>query len=92
MERCHIQIRSVERVVADFSAAGFEMIDLIRVREPAPPSLAASRDWVVLMRHTDSALAPLSDEEFADGLAAIDQAIAAGEHPIPLGVDLLVLR
>ncbi len=83
---------SVEQVGADFSDAGFEMIDLVRVHESAPPSLAASRDWAVLMRHTDSALAPLSDEEFADGLAEIDRAIAAGELPIRMGVDLLVLK
>ena len=82
---------SVEQVAEDFAAAGFRMIDLVRVREPAPPSLHAFRDWATLMRRTDSALAPLSEDEFADGIARIDLAIAAGEDPIPMGVDLMVL-
>lgn len=82
----------LEQVAADFALAGFEVIDLIRVHEPAPSSLEAVRDWAILMRRTDSALAPLSDDEFADGLAAIDRAIESGEEPMPLGLDLLVLE
>ncbi len=82
----------VEQIVAEFAVARFEMIDLVRVRDPAAPSLEALRDWATLMRHTDSALAPLSDGEFADGLAAIDRAIAAAEPPTPMGLDLLVLE
>ena len=82
---------SVEQIAEDFATAGFRMIDLVRVREPAPPSLRAAREWVTLMRRTDSALAPLSEDEFAEGLAQIDLAIAAGEDPIPLGLDLMVL-
>jgi ubiquinone/menaquinone biosynthesis C-methylase UbiE len=82
---------TVEKVVEEFSAAGFEMIELVRVREPSPASLQDMRDWVTLMRHTDSALAPLSDDEFAEGLSVLDKAIASGEPPTPLGLDLLVL-
>jgi hypothetical protein len=82
---------TVEEVCDTFATAGFEMLDLLRVREPAFPSVVALRDWAVLMRHTDSALAPLSDEEFANGLSSIDTAIAADEAPMPLGVDLLVM-
>jgi SAM-dependent methyltransferase len=81
---------TVETVVEDFSTSGFEMVELVRVHEPAS-GLAELRDWVILMRHTDSALAPLSDEEFKEGLSAIDLAIAAGETPSPMGLDLLVL-
>ena len=82
---------TVETVTAEFATAGFEMIDLVRVHEPAAPSLEAIRDFATLMRHTDSALAPLSDEEFAEGLAQIDAAIHRGEVPRPMGLDLLVL-
>ena len=82
----------VEQVAGDFALAGFEMIDLIRVHEPVASSLKAFRDRIALMRHTDSALSPLSDDEFAEGLMAIDRAIAAGEEPMPLGLDLLVLK
>jgi hypothetical protein len=49
------------------------------------------RDWAVYMRHTDSVLVPSSEEEFAVGLTALDMAIAEGELPTPMGVDLLVL-
>jgi len=40
-------------------------------------------------RRADSTLAPLSDEEFAAGLAAIDGEPAG---PVMSGLDLLVLR
>jgi SAM-dependent methyltransferase len=78
-------------VESEFASAGFGTVDLQRVREPAPASLEAARQWYVAMRHTDSALAPLSDDEFADGLEKLDRAIADGQEPIPLGLDLLVL-
>jgi len=72
---------TVEEIVNAFSSTGFEMVDLVRVHEPPFPSLQAFRDWAVSMRHTDSALAPLSDDEFALGLGALDGAIAQGELP-----------
>jgi hypothetical protein len=43
------------------------------------------------MRDTDSALAPISDAEFDEGLANIDAAIAKGQRPRPEGVDLVVM-
>jgi ubiquinone/menaquinone biosynthesis C-methylase UbiE len=82
---------TVEEVIDAFATVGFEMLDLVRVHEPAYPSLQAIRDWAVSMRHTDSTLAAVSDEEFAHGLVAIDLAIVDGELPIPIGLDLLVL-
>lgn len=48
------------------------------------------REFVVTMRHTDSALRPISDSGFAEGLAGLDRAIAEGRRPRPEGVDLLV--
>ncbi len=44
------------------------------------------------MRRSDTALVDLDDEEWDKGLAAIEHAQAAGEHPWPLGLDLLFLR
>jgi hypothetical protein len=43
------------------------------------------------MRRTDSALAPISDLEFAEGLRNLEGAIARGERPRPTGTDLVVL-
>jgi ubiquinone/menaquinone biosynthesis C-methylase UbiE len=83
---------SVEEVIGTFGDAGFGMVDLVRVHEPPAGSLAETKQWVERMRHTDSALAPLSEEEFAEGIRELDLAIAAGEKPSPLGLDLLVLR
>jgi ubiquinone/menaquinone biosynthesis C-methylase UbiE len=82
---------TVEKVIEEFARAGFGLIELTRVRETGPMSLQELRDWTVLMRNTDSALAPLSDEEFSEGLHVMDDAIASGEAPAPLGLDLLVL-
>jgi len=81
----------IATVSREFASAGFETIELLRVREPAATSLEAAREWYVSMRHTDSAFVQLSDEEFARGLAKLDEAISNGEEPIPLGLDLLVL-
>jgi ubiquinone/menaquinone biosynthesis C-methylase UbiE len=83
---------SVEDVTGTFGDAGFGIVDLIRVHEPPSGSLADTKDWVQKMRHTDSALAPLSEAEFDEGIRELDLAIAAGEKPCPLGLDLLVLR
>ena len=71
-------------------AGQFQRRALIRVREPGPPSMRAFRDRVVATRSSDSALAPLSDEEFEVGLAAIDADIERKASPGPMGVDLLV--
>ena len=43
------------------------------------------------MRNTDSALAPISDAEFVEGLRNLEAAIARGERPRPMGTDLVVL-
>jgi SAM-dependent methyltransferase len=83
---------SVDQVTATFENAGFVFVDLLRVHEPAPGSLVDTKNWAQMMRHTDSVLAPLSDREFAQGIKELDHAIAAGESPSPLGLDLLVLR
>jgi len=84
---------TVEEVVAAFAEAGFSNHALLRVREDEGRwrDLQRVRDWAVAMRHTDSALAPISDAEFAEGLAKLDRAIAGGERPGPTGTDLLLL-
>ena len=81
---------TVEHLTAVFTETGFERRDLFRVREPAPESLVAFREWTVSMRMSDSALSPLTDIEFAAGLAAIDADIARELPAWPLGLDLLV--
>ncbi len=82
---------TVAQVGGAFAQAGFSVAPPVRVREPAPPSLAAFREWAVAMRRADSALVPLTDEEFAEGLRAVDADVARGVPPRPLGLDLLVM-
>jgi ubiquinone/menaquinone biosynthesis C-methylase UbiE len=80
---------TVEHLTAVFSAHGFRRHDLVRVREPAPDSLTAFRQWALSMRQSDSALSPLTDEQFDIGLKAVDADISRGESTRPLGLDLL---
>jgi SAM-dependent methyltransferase len=82
---------SAEAVRAAFEGAGFAFARLERVDEP-PIDLRDWREALPRQRHADTALVELSDEEFAAGLRALDAAIAAGEAPAPVGLDLLAFR
>ena len=84
---------TVEETVDTFAAAGFGFEALEQVHE-AGMTMAELATRVPPMRHSDSTLAPLSDEEFAAGMAAIERAAAADPdaRPQPDWLDLLVLR
>jgi SAM-dependent methyltransferase len=78
--------------VAAFATAGFAFESLQPVPQVSAPSLRAAVERV---RHrADSTLKPLPDEEFAEGLAALEHAAAAETTPTPVidHLDLLVLR
>jgi SAM-dependent methyltransferase len=82
---------TVEATVAAFQAAGFGFQALQSVPQVSAPSLRAAVERVRL--RADSTLAPLSDDEFAAGLAALERAAAAEPTPTPVvdHLDLLVL-
>jgi hypothetical protein len=82
---------TLEQTVSTFADAGFAEGSIIRVREGRWRELRRVREFAVTMRHTDSALAPISDAEFDEGLANIDAAIAKDQRPRPEGVDLVVM-
>lgn len=82
---------TLEQVVVTFAEAGFTHNRVVTVREESWQDLEGVRDWAVAMRNTDSALAPISDAEFAEGLRNLEEAIARGERPRPTGTDLVVL-
>jgi ubiquinone/menaquinone biosynthesis C-methylase UbiE len=82
---------ALEQVVATFVEAGFSQNRIVTVREERWPELQGVRDFAVAMRNTDSALAPISDAEFAEGLRNLEGAIARGERPRRTGTDLVVL-
>lgn len=82
---------TVEATVAAFAAAGFAFRALRQVSQVSAPSLRAAVERVRL--RADSTLAPLADDEFARGLAALERAAAAEQTPTPVvdHLDLLVL-
>ena len=79
-------------VITAFEDAGFVFDAIERVREPTFDSYAEVLELLPAMRRSDTALVDLDDEEWEKGLAAIERAIAAGERPWDLGMDLLVFR
>jgi hypothetical protein len=83
---------TVEATVAAFATAGFAIQALQPVPQVSAPSLQAAVERVRL--RADSTLKPLPDEEFAEGLAALERAAAAETTPTPVidHLDLLVLR
>jgi ubiquinone/menaquinone biosynthesis C-methylase UbiE len=82
---------TVEATVAAFAAAGFAVQTLQPVPQVSAPSLRAAMERIRL--RADSTLKPLPDEEFAEGLAALERAAAAETTPTPVidQLDLLVL-
>ena len=82
---------TLEQVGAAFAEAGFPHHRVVTVRDERWRDLQGVRDWAVAMRNTDSALAPISDAEFAEGLRNLEGAIARGEQPRPTSTDLVVL-
>ena len=85
---------TVEATTAAFGAAGFAPVCRVAVPQISAPSLAAAVSYVRTMRDADSTLRPLSDAEFAAGLATLEAAAAAETEPAPVvdHLDLLVLR
>jgi hypothetical protein len=83
---------TVEATVAAFAAAGFAFQALQQVPQVSAPSLQAAVERV--RQRADSTLKPLPDNEFAEGLAALECAAAAETTPTPVvdHLDLLVLR
>ncbi|HZD71251.1 MAG TPA: methyltransferase domain-containing protein [Actinomycetes bacterium] len=83
---------TLESTVDAFQAAGFAFQALQQVPQVTAPSLRASLERVRL--RADSTLQALGDEEFTQGLAALERAAAAETTPTPVvdHLDLLVLR
>jgi SAM-dependent methyltransferase len=83
---------TVERVSEAFAGAGFGVEGLEAVDQVSATSLAAYRDKV--RRRADTGLRLLPDDQFAAGLAALEEAAEAETDPTPVvdRIDLLVLR
>ena len=85
---------SIEHVERSFASGGFEREALKSVSQTTAPDLRACIARVKLMRDADSTLAPISDEEFAQGLAAMEKSARdpATSGPVVDWLNLLVLR
>jgi SAM-dependent methyltransferase len=83
---------SIADVRAAFGAAGFRMEALERVRETYPASLADFLGELDTLRHADTTLRGLTEDEFLRGKERVRRAAREDHEPRSNGLDLLVLR
>ncbi len=83
---------SVEATARAFATAGFHLEHLESVPQVTAPSLRALLDRVRM--RADTTLQSLGDDEFAQGIEALENAAAKEKTPVPVvdRLDLLVLR
>ena len=84
---------SVDETCAAFAAAGFGREAVERVRETRPGTLADYLAGLDTLRHADTTMRQLTDEEFLRGKERVRRAVETGDTT-PRGnvLDLLVLR
>jgi SAM-dependent methyltransferase len=83
---------SIADVCEAFGAAGFRMEALERVREMYPTGLADFLGELDTLRHADTTLRGLTEEEFQRGKERVRDAVGENLEPRSNGLDLLVLR
>jgi SAM-dependent methyltransferase len=83
---------SIADVCEAFGAAGFRMETLERVREMYPTGLADFLGELDTLRHADTTLRGLTEEEFQRGKERVRDAVGENLEPRSNGLDLLVLR
>jgi ubiquinone/menaquinone biosynthesis C-methylase UbiE len=84
---------SVDETCAAFATAGFQRETLERVSETRPGSLAEYLDHVDTLRHADTTMRRLAEEEFGRGKERLRRAVESGGADARTNVlDLLVLR
>lgn len=86
---------SVGELAQAFAAAGFSLERTEAVPQVTVASLTEFRERVRVARRADTTLRGISDQEFAEGLARLDDAIQneqPGAEPLVDWLDLVVLR
>jgi ubiquinone/menaquinone biosynthesis C-methylase UbiE len=81
IERALTRFPRLDELTALFASGGFELRGVEAVPEP-PTTGAEVADWIRRMRHADTLLGALTDDEIAAGLATLD-AIGDGEQAGP---------
>jgi SAM-dependent methyltransferase len=82
IERSAQSFPSTDAIVSCFENAGLRVARVDDVVEPWRFDLAAWTDRVRSLRSTDSALRPLTDTEFAEGLRVVTDTYRAADGPI----------
>jgi ubiquinone/menaquinone biosynthesis C-methylase UbiE len=88
-ERAAARFPTTARLAAAFGSAGCAVVDVVEVAEPDRHSGDDAADWVLAMRHADSLLTGLADDEITAGVRALR---AVGGDLLPaVELTLLVL-
>jgi SAM-dependent methyltransferase len=69
-DRAVAQFPSIEEVTQIFRRPGFSLASVSEVRQPARP-VDDIRAWITTMRHADTLLTAMTDDEVAAGLASL---------------------
>jgi ubiquinone/menaquinone biosynthesis C-methylase UbiE len=84
---------TLERTCAAFEAAGFAFASVEQVRDVRPESLEHFLGQLDALRHADTTLRALTEDEFQLGKERVRRAVeAGGTEPRDNWLDLLVLR
>ena len=85
---------TIAHTVAVLGAAGFALEHVEDIPQVSAPNLRTYLDRIQRLRHADSTLVGLSDDEFSRGIRALERAVteAAAQGPVVDWLTLLVMR
>jgi SAM-dependent methyltransferase len=82
--RARARFPTTARLAAVLRPAGLGVVDVVDVPEPEGPRAHEAADWIARMRHADSLLTALRDDEITSGLAALRALGEARLEPLRL--------
>ena len=91
IERAAATFPSTDEIVSTFQTAGFTLDTVHDVVEPWRTDLATWLARVHSIRHTDSALRPLHDHEFAEGVRIVTDTYRDAAAPVASDTTLRLL-
>ncbi|HEY7072868.1 MAG TPA: class I SAM-dependent methyltransferase [Acidimicrobiales bacterium] len=91
IDRAAATFPSTSSTVAVFESAGFSLDGVHDVVEPWRADLPAWLARAHSIRHTDSALRPLHDDEFAEGVRRVTDRYRGATGPVPSDITLRLL-
>jgi SAM-dependent methyltransferase len=86
-ERARARFPTTGRLAQALAPAGFTILDVVGVPDPEQPRAREAADWIAAMRHADTILTALRDDEIEAGIATLR---ARGEDRLePLRLTLV---